>query len=262
LSWLDAMLRHDERLGETAVVEFSPAPVNHSLAEMDTEPPAEAGSSASALYVATDLDSWEIWTPEPDQDEICERCGYRRLDPEYYAWLRHRMGMAKQARERGRLASAQYQALRQRFNAVHFWAVAHLGEKTLVATIGTLDPKAYRPPHVQDWETVPRSEPVARPPHLFPTGSDWLFTEAVAPDAIAMVDAIRGQALGLGWSEASLYQNRGRLRFPAGGEYGLVCFLHGGCQVQEVTAQFIEIVSSRGSRLRHYNRTVPQPWLH
>jgi hypothetical protein len=133
------MLRHDERLGETAVVEFSPAPVNHALAEMDTEPPAEAGSSASALYVATDLDSWETWTPEPDQDEICERCGYRRLDPEYYAWLRHRMGMAKQARERGRLASAQYQALRQRFNAVHFWAVAHLGEKTLVATIGTLD---------------------------------------------------------------------------------------------------------------------------
>jgi hypothetical protein len=78
---------------------------------------------------------------------------------------------------------------------------------------------------------------------------------------VAQVDAIRDQALALGWSEAGLYQNRGHLRFPNGDTYGLVCFLHGDRTIGEVTAQCIEIVSPRGSRLRHYNCGVQQPWV-
>ena len=67
-----------------------------------------------------------------------------------------------------------------------------------------------------------------------------------------MVDAIRDQALALGWSEAALYQNRGRYCFPVGGDYGLVCFLHDGREIGQVTRESIEIVMPSGSRLRHY----------
>jgi len=85
-------------------------------------------SRPSMLYVSTELDTWETSTPEPDQDEICERCGYRRLDAEYYAWLRHRMTVAQQFQRSGRLTVGQYQIWRTRFNAIHAWAIARFGE--------------------------------------------------------------------------------------------------------------------------------------
>jgi len=222
---------------------------------------APHGSRPSVLYVSTELDSWETSTPEPDQDEICEACGYRRLDPEYYAWLRHRMAVAQQFRRSGRLSVEQYQLWRTRFNGVHAWALARFGEGVLVAAVEALDPKAYQPPRVQDWEPMPQSEQAPARAHLFPADGDWPFTEPVSPEAVAMVDAIRDQALALGWSEAALYQNRGRYRFPVGGDYGLVCFVHADARIREVTERYIEIVNPRGSRLRHYNRDLPQPWL-
>jgi len=211
-------------------------------------------TSQQLLYVSTELDTWETSTPGPDQDQICERCGYRRLDPEYYAWLRHRMEVAKQARQRGRLAAAQYQELRQRFNAVHFWAVAHLAEDMLLAAVDALSPKAYQPPQIQEWEPIPEPPASCPPVHLFPAAGDWPFTESVSPEAIAQVDAIREQALSLGWSEADLYQNRGRYRFPVGGDYGVVCFLHSDARVGEVTAEWIEIINARGTGLRFHSK--------
>ena len=216
----------------------------------------------SLLYVSTTLDAWRTSTPEPDQDAICERCGFRRLDPEYYAWLRYRMEAAKRGWERGRLAATQYEELRWRFNDVHFWAVKQFGEEAMVAAVQSLGPAAYRPPAIQDVGPEPHSDEIPEPePHLYPREGDWPFTEPVAPEALAKVDAIRDRALALGWSEAALYQNRGRYRFPVGGEYGLVCFLHGGCTIGPVTPQWIETITPRGSRLRHYNRDVQQPWI-
>jgi len=215
---------------------------------------APHGSRPSVLYVSTELDIWETSTPEPDQDEICEACGYRRLDPEYYAWLRHRMTVAQQFRRSGRLSAAQYQLWRTRFNAIHAWAVARFGEGMLVAAVEALDPKAYQPPRVQDWEPRSQSEQPSPQAHLFPADGDWPFTEPVASGAVGMVDAIREQALALGWSEADLYQNRGVLRFPCGHDYGLVCFLHSGARVGEVIGQWIEIINPRGTRLRFYRR--------
>ncbi len=226
-----------------------------------SKPPASQDAAPSVLYVSTELDTWETTTPEPDQDQICERCGYRRLDPEYYAWLRHRMTVAQQFRRSGRLSAAQYQTWRTRFNPVHAWAIARFGESVLVAAVETLDPKAYQPPRIEDWEPTPRVEPAAAPSHLFPADGDWRFTEPVAPEAVAKVDAIHEQALALGWTVAGIYQNRGHLRFPAGDEYGLVCLLHSGDRIGEVSAQSIEIIRSNGSRLRCYNHEAPQPWV-
>lgn len=99
--------------------------------------------------------------------------------------------------------------------------------------------------------------------HLFPKDGSWPSTLPVTPEAVVQVDAIREAAMQLGWSEAGLYQNRGRYPFPYGQEYGLVCFLSGNRQIGEVTVQFIEIVHphQQGQPNRLYNPNVPQPWL-
>jgi hypothetical protein len=213
--------------------------------------------AGSALYVDLELDTWEAKPPvKPDQDEVCERCGYRRLDPTYYAWLRSRMTAAKKANRTGRLADAYYEQLRARFNAVHFWAVERFGEQALLEAMKSLDPTRYSPPTVKEPE-----EPSPLLPHVYPTDGDWRFTEPVSAETVAKVDAIRDQALALGWSEVQLYQNRGRYSFPCGQDYGLVCFLHGDDQVGEITHQSIEIINARGSRLRFHNHNVDQPWL-
>ena len=67
------------------------------------------------------------------------------------------------------------------------------------------------------------------------------------------------------WSEARLYQNQGRYRFPCGQDYGLVCFVGDDRKIGAVTEKNIEIIHSpdtpRPSTLRFHNPDVPQPWL-
>ena len=259
------MLRHDERRGDTGAVESSPPPADHAPAEVDAEPPADAGSSVSALYVATNLETWEAKPPvRPDQNAICEPCGFRRLDPEYYAWLRSRMVLAQKRYQAGRLPQRQYDELRTRFNGVHAWAVERFGEPVLLEAVRSFNPRGYQPPTVKepdepDLSDAGQSSPP--PVHLYPAQGAWQFTEPVSAEAVGKVDAIRDRALALGWSEAQLYQNRGRYSFPCGQDYGLICFLHGDDQVGEITRQFIEIINARGSRLRFHNPNVDQPWL-
>ncbi len=213
----------------------------------------------SELYVSPDLDTWEAHPPiQADQDQVCERCGYRRLDPEYYAWLRYRMSAAQRAVRAGRLPEIQFQEWRTRFNAVHAWALRRFGEQPLLAAVKALDPKQYRPPEVEEYTPAAPPEPVA---HQYPAEGEWPFTQRVTPEAVGKVEAIRERALSLGWTEAGLYQNRGRLRYPAGEEYGLVCLLQAGAEIGEVSAQSIEIISRNGSRSRYYSRAVPQPWI-
>jgi hypothetical protein len=99
--------------------------------------------------------------------------------------------------------------------------------------------------------------------HLFPQDGDFPFTESVSTEAVAKVDAIRDQAERLGWNQASLYQNRGRHPFPYGQDYGLVCFVSGGHQIGDVTAQSIEIIatSRSGASNRFYNPLADHPWI-
>jgi hypothetical protein len=214
---------------------------------------------ASALYVATDLHTWEAEPPIPaNQDAICEQVGYRRLDPSYYAWLRSRMELARSRYATGRLEASQFEVLRARFNPVHAWALARFGEPALRRAIASVEVARYAPPAVQEALQLPAPRPAE---HLYPSAGDWRFTHPVAREAVTKVDAVRDQALALGWSEASLYQNRGHLRFPVGGDYGLVCFLHGGRELGQVTRDHIEIIAPSGSRLRYRNPALDQPWI-
>ena len=237
----------------------------------DRVPGKESNQRESVLYAATSLKSWE--TAEPDHfatDIGIDGTCFRRLDPDYYAWLRHKMELAKQAIQSGRLTAQIFDKLRTRFNEIHAWAIEHLGEEALRSAVQSLNPKTYAPPRIDSLDRrpnaappVPKASPPAAAPYLYPQDGDWRFTQRVRSTAVPKVDAIRDQALSLGWREARLYQNRGRFRFPCGEDYGLVCFLDENKRIGEVTRQSIEIIgpTPQEYRLSFYNPEVDQPWI-
>jgi hypothetical protein len=115
-----------------------------------------APAPATALHVSTDLDAIESPLPTAFADDIViSGHAYRRLDGAYYAWLRHRMTLARQAVDAGRLAPASFDAFRERFNVVHAWALEHIGEEALRAAIAAFDSRRYAPPRVGDDEFAP-----------------------------------------------------------------------------------------------------------
>ena len=247
--------------------EAEPIPINENVF-----PAKKSSKQRTALYASTNLTFFETKRPHDygrDYVGVFGTC-FRRLDPDYYSWLRHKMHLAKKAAQSDRLAAQTFDKLRARFNEIHAWAMEHLGEEALRSALQSLDPKTYAPPMLFPHEERPaaaRAEPKgthsAPRAYLFPKDGDWRFTQRVRNSAVPKVDAIRDQALSLGWSEARLYQNRGRFRFPCGEDYGLVCFLDENKRIGQVTQQFIEIVgpSAKEYRSRFFNPDVDQPWI-
>ena len=99
------------------------------------------------LYVATNLDWWK-----PTQQDLLARdvrvngfC-FRRLDPEYYAWLRHKMLLAEKAVESGRIPLLAYESLLVRFNEIHIWAEDRFGREKLADAMKSLDQAGYLVP--------------------------------------------------------------------------------------------------------------------
>jgi len=246
---------------------------------------------ADVLFVGTDLTVLsEGASPSSLDDVTVEGRTYRPLDPAYYAWLRHRMGLAKAACDQGRLLQSAFEALRLRFNARHDQAVALFGEPALLDAMQQLDPAAYPAPGQSERTTDRRSlaerveaaqeaeAALAAPaaPSSAPSPSpsapvrprparSFSYPAAVTPDlpcdhrvtpaALAAVDAIRDQALALGWTEAELYQTRSRFTFPCGNQHGLVCYVDADHQVGQVTSTAIEILCRGGAVQRFYRRT-------
>lgn len=203
-------------------------------------------SPRTSLFVSTSLDTWTTGQPEIfARDVQINDTAYRRLDPEYYAWLRSRMNLAKLAANAGRLSPDAFDELRQNFNAVHEWAVAHFGEYSLREAVRGLDTRNYTPPGVEQ----ERPDRTAR------------ATENSTTEAVAMVDAIRDQALALGWTMESLYGTGGSPRGLFRNACGLAGLLKAACQIGEVTRQSIEIILPNGVRQRFYNPDVEQPWI-
>jgi hypothetical protein len=225
-----------------------------------------ADAASPDLFVTTALTSFETASgPSYADDVVVDGRCHRRLDPRYYAWLRTQMVVAKNAVAAGRLASTSFESLRERFNAVHAWAVARFGEEALRAAVTAFDGKSYEPPRADvDDLAAPRARtprtswPCSRG-HFFPVG-DFPFWEPVSTTALAKVDAIREIALGRGWSETALLQNRGHLKFPYGQEYGLVCFVDDDAVIAAVERETIAIRRPRGSTMRFPNPDVEQPW--
>lgn len=210
------------------------------------------------MYVSTSLEQWI--TNEPAifaRDVQIDDTAYRRLDPEYYAWLRSKMTIAKSAVAAGKLPASQFDDLRARFNVMQDWATVTFGEPRLLEAIRTLDARKYAPPIAEPW-TEHRPWPVASP-----SGNDkGFFTQPVSDHAMRCVTAIRDRALALGWTNEALYQARGRLRFPFSGDYGLVCFLEPEDRIGTVAGDSIEIIGPppQGFRSHFYNPDFEHPW--
>lgn len=200
----------------------------------------------TALFVSTSLDTWTTGQPEIfARDVQIDDAAYRRLDPEYYAWLRSRMNLAKLAAQAGRLGEEEFEELRGKFNAVHEWAMAHFGEDALREAVRNFDARNYAPPVAEPGRPVR----VAR------------AAESSTAEIVAMVDAIRDQARSLGWTHESLYGAGGPARALFGKACGLAGLLRATDRIGEVTRQSIEIILSSGVRQRFYNPDVEQPWI-
>jgi hypothetical protein len=205
--------------------------------------------AAEALYVATDLGFWKTDSPATFcRDVQINNTAYRRLDPEYFAWLRSRLALAKAAAKSGRIDPAGFENLRGRFSEIEAWALEHFGPQAVLAAVRTLEPRAYVPP---------KAEADSRRPQP-PVRDDEKIKRA-----IRLVDAIRDRALDLGWSLERLYRHDGFHKRPFAGDYGLVCYVGMQNRIGEVTRQAIEIVAPppRETRLRFYNPDVDQPWI-
>jgi hypothetical protein len=217
-------------------------------AKSNVHPPDD--NSRSCLFVSTSLATWTTANPEQfGRDFQINDTVYRRLDPEYYAWLRSRMVVAKEAATAGHLPPAAFEDLRVRFNGVHGWAVQHFGETPLLAVVRTLRAVDYKPPVAE--EEGPRvAAPCARK-----------AADDISPEAMDLVDSISEQALSLGWKRERIYSIGSNGVFDL--QRGLVCFLKPGDRIGEVTLQSIEIIHPLPSEVRHrfYNPDVDQPWV-
>jgi hypothetical protein len=207
----------------------------------------------SAIYVSTGL---KVLTPSdlgPETKEY-EHDGvkYRRLDPEYLAWLQERMFKAQAAHRNGKLPDKQWQFLRESFNAIQAWA------KTAFTRKQAPQPEVEQSDE-EFFTSAGPAMPARREPEgwCYPQSGSFPFFETVPDASVQAVMAIRDEALSKGWSEACLLQNRAHLLFPIGHDWGLVCFLKESREIRSVSHKFIEIVhhekSNRTSLLRFQN---------
>jgi hypothetical protein len=213
-------------------------------ADWDTAVAEPGHAGQEALYVSTSLATWRAGQPKgiARDFQIDDTC-YRRLDPEYYAWLRSRMHMGKLASAAGRLPEKSFDELRAKFNAVHEWAMGHFGEAVLAEAVNNLNARDYQPPAAGS------------------CGQRNTPDDGVPAEAITMLDAICGRAFGLGWKRERLYGTGNGRIFSQ--NRGLVSFLKPGDRIGEVTLQSIEIIGPPPSEVRQhiYNPDVDQPWI-
>jgi len=223
----------------TPELEMTPAPAQGCL--------AESPRNSVELYVATSLVHWQTeYGSRLARDVQVNDTVYRQLDPEYFAWLRSKMTLAKMAHLAGRLAQEDYNEMCNRFNHIQEWAIRRFGEDVLLAAARNLDGRRYQSP-----------PPVMDPPKKRPEQSP----DSVLEQGRAEVEKIREEAISLGWREELLLGgNSGKSPRP-GRLLSLVDCLRRNSTIGQVTRESIEIVLSSGVRQRFYNPDVEQPWV-
>lgn len=212
---------------------------------------APSPEQEKALYVATDLRCWEGECPADDEfsweDVWRDGTTYRRLDPFYLAWIRSRVDRARVAAFHRDVDPSGLALVLEKYATVRAWGVDHFKAEHIKKAEEKLNPGRYLSPKQTG--------------HRFPAEGEWNFCRWVSADAVAKVQAIRKNAEARGWTEAQLFQNRGRLAFPCGSSYGLVCFLRWNQEVGEVAPDFIEILGPESARSRFYNHTMDHLWI-
>ena len=176
---------------------------------------------------------------EHPERRIVSYCGktFRRLEPEYFAWLHRQMEVAR-ANQEGMPPDATWYLLQIQFDAIEAQALQDFGKDALDLVVRSMDQRFLEPIPPRDASNW-----------TYPAEGNWYFRQPVSRQALANVQAVRDYACAMEWSEARLWQNRGRFPFPVGSDYGLVCYLDGDCEINSINPEFIEVYHRTPSRL-------------
>ena len=205
------------------------------------------------VWVATDLSILHPERPDTCPEDIIEDDkAFRRLSPDHFVWLKARYAGFKRATN-NRLDDATRE-VHSRFAKVRcltegFYqppAIAQARKRLVLTKLPSPNQALGLKPQYARFEF-----PADPTPRL-------QRSTRVTRHALAQVDAIRSQALGAGWTEADLYQTRGRLAFPYGSDYGLVCFVRRDQKLGKVTAKAVEVIQ-RGGHSLHFYRSGELP---
>jgi hypothetical protein len=203
-------------------------------------------------WVATDLSILHPERPDTCPEDISEDGkSFRRLSPDHFVSLKARYAGFKRATN-NRLDGATRE-VHSRF-----------------ASLRRLAEGFYQPPVIADARKrltltklpSPNQALGLKPQYArftFPADSPHRCSAQVTRHGLAQVDAIRPQALGAGWTEAELYQTRGRFAFPYGSDYGLVCFVRPEQRLGQVTPKAVEVIQRAGHSLHFYRTTGANP---
>ena len=208
----------------------------------------------SIPYVSTDLRMVELTARDARrQDMIIEGTSYRRLDAQYFVWIENRMELARKAAQNGKISNEALRSLLTRFQQIKDWVNENIDGRSLVAARRLFESANYSPPPA----ALPKPEPAQ--PYLYPANGNWEYTVPIDPEVVKIIDSIKDEALSKGWSEASLYQNRGH--FIAGKWYGLICILDKTDLIEKIDEDIIYIRTFKGSAVPPEGEIVKFPNL-
>ncbi len=190
-------------------------------------------------------------------DEIVYDNGipHYRLTPLFWAYLLHAFNNATRACETGKLDAATYSELLNRISRIYNAALAQFGAEALKSAECTYTPAKWK----RYCERLTQCASPINDEFNFDSGIST-GRYPVSKAAIALVDAIRDQAIALGWTVRQLYCNTG----IANRDWGLICYIGPEDRLGTITRQSIEIVHRTAAgtyALRFYNHEVEQPWL-
>ena len=215
-------------------------------------------------YVSTDLRMVELTTLDATaRDILQEDIPYRRLDADYFIWIEQTVAQVQKAHSQGRIPHKAYSGLMNRYRGIQKWTEDNISKKDLKAAKKRSSLAKYSPPQTTRKE---ESEPEFQNgtsddprPYLYPAGGVWEYTVPIDPEVIKIIDSIRVEAMSKGWSEASLYQNRGH--FIAGKWYGLICVLDKTDKIERIDEDIIYIRTFKGSAIPPEGEIVKFPNL-
>jgi hypothetical protein len=153
----DASVPQDSQNSSVPILETAPSPeiekqpndaiFTHTLPAPGPTSNDQQNLQTPALYVATNLAFQFVDDPQGVARDIdVNGVIFRRLDPEYYAFLRGKMKIAQTAHEDSRMPDQTWERLRICFNDVHRFAKFVWNEEELLEVVKKFNPRVYSAP--------------------------------------------------------------------------------------------------------------------
>lgn len=210
-----------------------------------------AVSADCQLWVGTDLTTF---TPDCNrqypEDVVRGSKAFRRLSPDYFLWLEARFAAFRRKTNQAGQLPPEAKEFAERFQRIQQVVKDAYPSSALEAARTRLSQLPMESPNKSTGILHRRSE------FVYPSKSTLPVRREVTYHALGEVDAIRDEALALGWTEDSLYGTRGRFAFPCGPGYGVICFIHDDQRIGKVSDRTIQLRCSGGHSLHFYRREV------